>query len=298
MQQLPLPGMSMDSQLPQQTVVNVASVPHRSPFRYPGGKTWLVPRIRNWMSSIGRKTGQFVEPFAGGAIIGLTVAFERLAEHVTLVELDEDVAAVWQTILTDEGAHWLADQIMTLEFSSDNVEQLLSTKAASIPEHALQTIVKNRANRGGILASGAGRIKHGEAGRGIASRWYPSTLRKRILDIARIRDRLTFIHGDAFAVIESMCSTNDAVYFVDPPYTASDKRPGKRLYNCATIDHERLFDLMARVTGDFVMTYDSDHVIRDMCARHGFTLSTIAMKNTHHTKQTELIIGRDLRWLG
>ena len=23
--------------------VNVASVPHRSPFRYPGGKTWLVP---------------------------------------------------------------------------------------------------------------------------------------------------------------------------------------------------------------------------------------------------------------
>lgn len=24
-------------------VVNVASVPQRSPFRYPGGKTWLVP---------------------------------------------------------------------------------------------------------------------------------------------------------------------------------------------------------------------------------------------------------------
>ena len=23
-------------------VVNVASVPQRSPFRYPGGKTWLV----------------------------------------------------------------------------------------------------------------------------------------------------------------------------------------------------------------------------------------------------------------
>ncbi len=26
-------------------VVNVATVPHRSPFRYPGGKTWLVPRV-------------------------------------------------------------------------------------------------------------------------------------------------------------------------------------------------------------------------------------------------------------
>lgn len=27
-------------------IVNVASVPQRSPFRYPGGKTWLVPHIR------------------------------------------------------------------------------------------------------------------------------------------------------------------------------------------------------------------------------------------------------------
>ena len=24
-------------------VINVSAVPHRSPFRYPGGKTWLVP---------------------------------------------------------------------------------------------------------------------------------------------------------------------------------------------------------------------------------------------------------------
>lgn len=33
-------------------VVNVASVPQRSPFRYPGGKTWLVPYVRLWLSSI------------------------------------------------------------------------------------------------------------------------------------------------------------------------------------------------------------------------------------------------------
>ncbi len=33
-------------------IVNVASVPQRSPFRYPGGKTWLVPRIRQWLKSL------------------------------------------------------------------------------------------------------------------------------------------------------------------------------------------------------------------------------------------------------
>ena len=31
--------------------VNVASVPQRSPFRYPGGKTWLIPHIRRWLTS-------------------------------------------------------------------------------------------------------------------------------------------------------------------------------------------------------------------------------------------------------
>ena len=61
-------------------VVNVASVPQRSPFRYPGGKTWLVPRIRQWLTSLPTKPARFIEPFAGGAIVGLTVAFEQLAD--------------------------------------------------------------------------------------------------------------------------------------------------------------------------------------------------------------------------
>src|SRR5881396_794504 len=69
-------------------VINVASVPKRSPFRYPGGKTWLVPRIRQWLLSRPVRPADLIEPFAGGAIVGLTAAFERLAEHVTLVELD------------------------------------------------------------------------------------------------------------------------------------------------------------------------------------------------------------------
>jgi len=77
-----------------QKIVNVASVKHRSPFRYPGGKTWLVPRVRRWLLSFATPPTEFFEPFAGGAIVGLTVAAEALADHVTLVELDEEIAAV------------------------------------------------------------------------------------------------------------------------------------------------------------------------------------------------------------
>lgn len=63
-------------------VINVASVPHRSPFRYPGGKTWLVPHVRRWLTSVSSLPREFVEPFAGGAIGGLN---ERV-EHAFVAE--------------------------------------------------------------------------------------------------------------------------------------------------------------------------------------------------------------------
>ena len=54
---------------PLKSVVNVSSIPQRSPFRYPGGKTWLVPLVRQWLRSLPRRPALLVEPFAGGAIL-------------------------------------------------------------------------------------------------------------------------------------------------------------------------------------------------------------------------------------
>src|ERR1051326_8861609 len=97
-------------------IVNVASVPQRSPFRYPGGKTWLVPRIRQWLR---QPASEFIEPFAGGGIVSLTVAAEQLADHVTMVELDEQVAAVCKTIIEDGEGAWLAERIISFDLTHD-----------------------------------------------------------------------------------------------------------------------------------------------------------------------------------
>src|SRR3989344_8405825 len=71
-------------------IVNVASVPQRSPFRYPGGKTWLVPTFRKWIKCFNPKDVLLIEPFAGGGIVSLTAAFENLAKKIIMVELDEE----------------------------------------------------------------------------------------------------------------------------------------------------------------------------------------------------------------
>lgn len=287
--------LSLLRELDPDHIVNVATVPQRSPFRYPGGKTWLVPRIRQWLAGLPTPPAEFIEPFVGGGIISLTVAFERLAQHVIMVELDDQVAAVWQTILNGDG-EWLAERIATFDFTEETVAAALSASPDSLQERAFQTILKNRVNRGGILAPGAGKIKYGENGKGLRSRWYPQTLKRRILDIVRIREHLTFIAGNGLDTIRQYAHRSDVVFFIDPPYTVAGKRAGSRLYTHSELDHNELFRIVSDISGDFLMTYDNAKEIHELAQRYGFDTQLMAMKNTHHARMTELLIGRNLDW--
>jgi DNA adenine methylase len=285
--------------------INVASVPQRSPFRYPGGKTWIVPRLRRWLSpQIRQQFGltpvrpmRLIEPFAGGSIVSLTTAAEGLTEFVTMVEIDEDVAAVWETILDGDNWQWIAHEIETFDLTQENVKAFLARTDLTLREQAFRTILRNRVNRGGILAPGAGLVSKGENGKGIRSRWYPVTLKKRIQNIVKMRDYITFIHGDGMNVLREHTNHTDVVFFIDPPYTAGGKNAGSRLYTHSELDHEELFEIVSRLRGDFLMTYDDVDAVRLLAQRYGFDTQTVPMKTTHHTKMTELLIGPNLEWL-
>lgn len=276
--------------------VNVASVPQRSPFRYPGGKTWLIPEVRRWLHSLPSKPRLLIEPFAGGGIVSLTVAFEGLAESVLLAELDDEVASVWETILGGR-AEWLAQRIEHFQMSLESAKEIVTCIPDSTEEMAFRTIVKNRTLHGGILAAGSSFIKNGENGKGILSRWYPATIANRIRKIDAIRDKFNFVHGDAFQIIKSYSSLKTAAWFVDPPYTAGGKRAGSRLYTHSQVDHDLVFSELEQVKGDFLITYDNADEVKALAQKHGFQTSLVPMKNTHHADMMELLIGKDLSWL-
>jgi len=280
----------------EEGIVNVASVKQLSPFRYPGGKTWLVPRARKWLKSKSNAPDFFIEPFAGGGIISLTVAAEGLAQKVVMAEFDGDIASVWWAIITGD-AEWLAQKILDFKLDSRNVREILDTAPRSVRERAFRTILQNRVSHGGIMAPGSGLIKNGENDRGLASRWYPSTLAKRIRAISTFRHKIVFIEGDAFDVIRSYQQHANTFFFIDPPYTAGNgKRAGRRLYKHNLIDHPALFDLMSSIQGDFLMTYDNNDEIVRLAQAKAFKHKAVAMKNTHHAVLSELLIGRDLSW--
>jgi DNA adenine methylase len=280
------------SDISQARPVNVSSIPQRSPFRYPGGKTWFVPYVRSWLHSKETPSSVLVEPFAGGGIVSLTAGFERLAEHVVMAEIDPNVGAVWRAIFGGQ-AEWLASRIEQFSVTKRSVAAVLNSPCLSQRELAFATILRNRVQRGGIMAPGAGLVKEGENGKGLLSRWYPETLARRIREITLHQGQFTFLADDGFEVIERYADVEDAVFFVDPPYTAA----ARRLYSHWEIDHARLFKTLAAVKGDFLLTYDNTREIRDLAGEFGFEAETVSMKNTHHAKMTELIIGRDLSWL-
>lgn len=273
--------------------VNVSSVPQRSPFRYPGGKTWFVPYLRAWLKSLDAPPARLIEPFAGGGIVSLTAGFERLSRHVIFCEKDQDVAAVWRVLLNGE-SEWLCSKILGYDVTLENVQRTLSTAPKSVREQAFRAILKNRVQRGGIMAEGAGLVKAGENGRGLLSRWYPETLTKRIREINALKDRFTFIEGDGFELIAEHAADKESVFYIDPPYTIA----AKRLYKHWAIDHELLFKYLSKIKGNFLMSYDNTEEVLELAKTYGFQTRAISMKNTHNATMDEVIIGKNLAWVG
>ena len=270
--------------------VNVSTVPQRSPLRYPGGKTWLIPHIRVWLEKIDPPPRLLIEPFVGGGIVSLTAVMEGLVERCLMAELDRDVAAFWHAAL-DHGLE-LCKRVICFKPTRETILALSEQYPSDVIEHGFRTLVLNRTRRGGILAPGASLNRVGENGKGVMSRWYPETIADRLHEISKYADRLCFCETDGMKLLKTVLSNPDSrsVVFIDPPYTAGGKRAGKRLYTHNEIDHARLFEMLADSGANFLMTYDPADEIVSLVRKHGFHAVEVLMKNTHHDRIPELVI--------
>jgi DNA adenine methylase len=257
-----------------------------SPFRYPGGKTWLIPLVRRWLASIPRPA-VFCEPFAGGASIGLTVAAEDLAARVVLVEKDSGVAAVWKTIF--HGA-WgpLCEMVKRFNCYPSDVKYVVE----KMPSSAFRTLLLNRCSHGGLIGPDARLMVRGENGNGVASRWYAGTLAKRIEYLAGLRGRVTALHGCGLEFMRSKADDSNRVWYIDPPVSV----PRRRLYDHDTIDMDEVFTTADELRGPWLMTVPDSPAARELAARHSFVCGGVTSWCSHNAKKSELLVGRDLTW--
>src|SRR5437762_3900327 len=126
-----------------------------SPFRYPGGKSRLRATIINWISELGFRPTHFVEPFAGGASVGLAVAELDLADHVTLAEIDPNVSAVWDVVLNGQAAAF-AERICAFRLNRTTATDVVAREPSNQLDRSLRCLLLNRISRAGIITPGAG----------------------------------------------------------------------------------------------------------------------------------------------
>src|SRR5437667_1619727 len=200
-----------------------------SPFRYPGGKSRLRATIIDWISHLGFRPTHFVEPFAGGASVGLAVAELDLADHVTLAEIDPDVSAVWDVVLNGQ-APAFAQRINSFRLNRSAAAETVAREPTDQLSRAFRCLLLNRISRAGIMAPGAGWLNRGENDHGITSRWYPKTLAHRVVSTNALRDKITFVQRDGLELLKKFAKLSRAVAFIDPPYAVNGRGAGKRLY--------------------------------------------------------------------
>src|SRR5439155_22262717 len=140
-------------------------------------------------------------------------------------------------VLVYGDGHRLAHEILTFDLTVDSVKDLLAQEPDNEFARAFATIVRNRVQHGGILAPGASMLNKDENGKGIRSRWYPNTLRKRIEGILQMRQNMAFVQCDGIEFLRYHAFRPETVFFIDPPYTLA----GRRLYTHSEIDHRELF---------------------------------------------------------
>lgn len=273
-------------------VVNPSSSPQRSPLRYPGGKTWLIPRARRWLRAASPRPRVLLDAFAGGGSIALLAAAEGLVDEVVMVERDPDVAALWRVALHGP-VEDLARRVEGFTPDAESLSALFATAPVDDLDRAFTYLVRNRVAHGGIVAPRAGVIRVGEYGQGVASRWYPDTLARRLRDLVGYRDRVTFIEGDGLDELAARHDDPRVALFLDPPYSAAGKRAGERLYRYATLDHDRLLRLAAGARGPVLVTYDDTPETRERALAVGLAFRSVPMRTRQGRTAYELLIARD-----
>jgi DNA adenine methylase len=260
-----------------------------SPFRYPGGKSALRPKVIAWVRDLGYRVKHFVEPFAGGSSVGLAIAELDLADSVVLAELDPDVAAVWNIILNGH-ARAFAAKIRKFKLNKTSAREILGADIRDRFGRAFRCLLQNRISRGGIMAPGCGVLNYGEAGKGIRSRWYPETLATRIEVIHALRHKIHFVEGDGLKILRRFSSTPQTAAFVDPPYVVRGRGAGLRLYRYHDVDCDELFKAIRNFNGPMIITYHRCDIVEREAKAAGIQCRTVTMHTAHKISKRELIL--------
>ncbi len=268
-----------------------------SPLRYPGGKSKIMPFIKLIIDTIGKKNVTYIEPFAGGCGIALSLLLQGYVENIVINDYDKAVYSFWRAILneTDKFIKLIEDTPITIEEWKNQKEIYTNKNNKYSLELGFALFYLNRTNRSGIIKAGpiGGYMQNGNYL--IDARYNKKVLIKKISVIAKNKAHIKIYNKESRKFIKEIIPKyeNNAFVYFDPPYF----KKGKELYkNFFTYeDHVELKEYITKdVNCSWIVTYDNVSEIKDLYKSYYMKEFDLNYSLANNGKGTEVIIFKDI----
>ena len=236
-----------------------------SPLRYPGGKLKVVDYIKKMFEVNDLMDGTYIEPYAGGASVALTLLFSEYANRIKINDIDRSIYAFWHSVLEEtEGlCRLITDTPVTMETWAQQREVQVRKKDAELLELGFSTFFLNRTNRSGILSGGVIGGKEQTGKWKIDARYNKKDLIERIESVAEYGDRIELTSMDAVALIKHIRRPSEKTFcYLDPPYYVKGRDLYLNYYN--DDDHRAIAKAIKKYKGKWIISYDAVPFISDL----------------------------------
>jgi len=238
-----------------------------SPLRYPGGKGKVADYFKQVFKDNFLYDGVYVEPYAGGASVGLSLLFNEYASKIIINDIDRSIFSFWHSVLnrTDELCKLIHDTPVTVDNWEIQKQIQKSKQRYGLLKVGFSTFYLNRTNRSGILNAGiiGGRQQTGEWK--IDARFNKKELISRIERIAQYKDKIELHNSDAVELVKSLRNSlpQKSLFYFDPPYYVKGKDLYLNYYEGN--DHQDIATEISKVSNQkWIITYDDVAPIRKL----------------------------------
>lgn len=238
---------------------------YNTPLRYPGGKQKLTPFIAELLEANDCFGCHYIEPYAGGAGVGIELLLNRYVSHIHLNDSCIPIYAFWRAVTQ----------------SPEELCRLISRASLSVPEWKRQrqivqspegydeldvgfaTLYLNRCNRSGVLSGGLiGGIA--QVGEWLMDARFPRNELIRRIEVIGDRAKcitVTNIDAEKFIVECIPKLPRQSFTYCDPPYY--EKASRLYLNSYSPDDHARIASVIqTRLKRKWIVSYDAATQIR------------------------------------
>lgn len=267
-----------------------------SPLRYPGGKGKVADYFKQIFKDNLLYDGVYIEPYAGGASVALSLLFNEYASKIIINDIDRSIFSFWHSVINkpDEICKLINDTPVNMEIWHKQKEIQKNKAKYGLLKVGFATFFLNRTNRSGILNAGVIGGQDQSGNWKIDARFNKKDLINRIQKIASYSKKIELHNSDAVELVKSLKKTlpQKSLFYFDPPYYVKGKDLYLNYYQ--DNDHKQIATEISKLSKQkWIVTYDSVPSIKNLYTDFRQVKYSLNYSAAQASKGEELMIFSD-----